>query len=355
MSIKIYDKIIGIGYPTYFIADIGANHDGDISRAIELIHIAKEAGADAAKFQNFQASKIVSKFGFENIGGKVSHQSTWKKSVFDVYQDASVPMDWTKTLKEECEKIGIHYFSSPYDIESVNHLEGYNVCAYKIGSGDITWPEIIEYVAKLNRPLLIATGASSIEDVMNAMKIVQMHNNNVVLMQCNTNYTGSSDNFRYINLNVLKTYQDMYPQVVVGLSDHTLGHTTVLGAVSLGARVIEKHFTDDNSRVGPDHKFAMNPTSWRDMVNATRDLEFALGIPVKRVEDNELETVIVQRRCCRASMDIDTNTLIDQSMIDVLRPAPKDSIKPYDKGLIIGRRTNQFITKGDIFTFDKLV
>jgi len=112
----------------------------------------------------------------------------------------------------------------------------------------------------------MATGASKIEDVKRAMTVLQKINNKIVLMQCNTNYTGNRDNFKYINLNVLKTYKQLFPDVVLGLSDHTLGHATVLGAVTLGARIIEKHFTDDNNREGPDHKFAMNPARWKEMV-----------------------------------------------------------------------------------------
>jgi sialic acid synthase SpsE len=355
MEIQIQNKTIGLEYPTYFIADVGANHDGDIERAIQLIHLAKEAGADAAKFQNFQAPKIVSKYGFDNLGGKFSHQSGWKKSVYEVYEDASVPMDWTRILKKECDKAGIHYFSSPYDFESVDHLEKYHVPTHKIGSGDITWPEIIEYIAKKNKPVLIAAGASDIEDVQRAMNILRKHNKQIVLMQCNTNYTASAENFKYINLRVLNVFKDLFPEVILGLSDHTLGHTTVLGAVALGARVVEKHFTDDNSREGPDHKFAMNPTTWKEMVEATRELEYALGQPVKKVEDNEKETAIVQRRCCRAVKDIQEGEVISNELIEVLRPAPENSIKPFEKEKIIGKTAKKFIAKGDYFSIGNII
>jgi N-acetylneuraminate synthase len=138
----------------YFIADIGANHDGSIERAYKLIDLAKEAGADAAKFQNFQADKIVSKFGFENLGQKMSHQSSWKKSVYEIYKDASVNFEWTSLLKEKCKEVGIEYFTSPYDFESVDFVDPF-VSLYKIGSGDITWIEIIEYIAKKQNTTII--------------------------------------------------------------------------------------------------------------------------------------------------------------------------------------------------------
>lgn len=350
MTIHIQEKMIGLEYPTYFIADVGANHDGDLNRAIQLVHLAKEAGADAAKFQNFQAAKIVSRYGFDNLGGKFSHQSGWKKSVYEVYEDASVPQDWTRILKEECDKVGIHYFSSPYDFESVDHLDHYGVPTHKIGSGDITWPEIIEYIAKKKKPVLIACGASDMNDVERAMNILMKYTKEIVLMQCNTNYTASGENFKYINLRVLNAFKDMYPEAVLGLSDHTLGHTTVLGAVALGARVVEKHFTDDNHREGPDHKFAMNPTTWRQMVEATRELEYALGKPVKKVEDNEIETVVVQRRCLRATADIPQGAVVTDEMVEALRPAPEESFKPFEKNLVVGKKAKFIIKKGDYFS-----
>jgi len=142
MDVKIGEHLIGPNHPTYFIADISANHDGDLERAKLLIRMAKEAGADAAKFQNFQAAKIVSDYGFKAMqGGQVSHQAAWKKSVFETYADASVPFDWTPLLKEECDKVGIDYFSTPYDFEAVDNLDPY-VPAHKIGSGDIDWTGI---------------------------------------------------------------------------------------------------------------------------------------------------------------------------------------------------------------------
>ena len=132
------------------------------------------------------------------------------------------------------------------------------------------------------------------------MTLLSENNKNICLMQCNTNYTGSLDNFNFINLRVLSTFRLMYPEVVLGLSDHTPGHSTVLGAISLGATVIEKHFTDDRTNIGPDHHFAMEPSDWFEMVERSRELEMAMGLGIKKVEENEKETVIVQRRSIRA-------------------------------------------------------
>ena len=165
MKIKIKNKIIGANCPTYFIADIAANHDGNLNKAIDLIHSCSAAGADAAKFQHFSASSIVSDNGFKNLNTKyLSHQKKWKKSVFEVYQDASVNLDWTKKLKAECDKAKIHFLSTPYSYSLADHLEKY-IPAYKIGSGDVSWTDYIRYVAKKKKPILIATGASKFDEI----------------------------------------------------------------------------------------------------------------------------------------------------------------------------------------------
>jgi len=337
MEIKFYNRLIGLDHPVYFIADIAANHDGDLERAKMLIHLAKEAGADAAKFQNFRARKIVSEYGFKAMGQQLAHQAKWQKSVVEVYQDASLPFEWTPILKEECDKAGIDYFSSPYDFDAIDMLNPY-VPAYKIGSGEIDWIEALEYMAGKGKPIILATGASTIADVQRAVHAILAINRQLILMQCNTNYTASLENFNHIHLNVLKTYAVMFPEVVLGLSDHTPGHATVLGAVALGARVIEKHFTDDNKRLGPDHAFAMNPKTWSEMVARMRELERALGSTDKFVAGNEQDTVIVQRRCLRAGRDIKAGETLSRDMIIPLRPATPGAILPHELNAVIGMK-----------------
>lgn len=345
MTLKIGNNPIGEGHPTYFIADIAANHDGSLERAKMLIRLAKDCGADAAKFQNFQAPKIVSDYGFSHMDSQVSHQAKWNKPVSEVYASASVPFDWTPVLKETCDEVGIDYFSSPYDFEAIDMLDPF-VPAYKIGSGDITWIEACERIASKGKPVLLATGASDIGDVQRAVHAIREINPELVLMQCNTNYTAEEGNFDNIHLNVLKTYRNMFPDLVLGLSDHTHGHATVLGAVAIGARVIEKHFTDDNDRVGPDHPFAMNPESWSAMVKASRQLERAMGSGDKFVAANEEETVIIQRRCLRASREIKPGEVITRDMIDVLRPATEGAIMPYEIQDVLGLKALERIPAG---------
>lgn len=335
-SFEIEGKKIGRDCPVYFIADIAANHDGDIERAKELIYLAADAGADAAKFQHFKAETIVSDYGFKSLGGQQSHQSSWGKSVAEVYQDASVSLGWTDVLKETCRKAGITFLTSPYSFDLVDYIDPY-VSAYKIGSGDITWTAIVEYIAKKQKPYILASGASSVDDVHRAVSAGGRINPNLCLMQCNTNYTASLENFKYIQLNVLKTYRVMYPDIVLGLSDHTPGHATVLGAVALGARMVEKHFTDDITRIGPDHAFSMDMVAWREMVDRTRELEAALGYGVKKVEENETQTVVLQRRAIRVVNDLPAGTKIKADLLTVLRPCPVGGLSPDNMCDLIGR------------------
>lgn len=350
---EVSDRSIGGTHPTYFIADISANHDGSLDRALRLIDLAAGAGADAAKFQNFQAAKIVSGRGFADLGSQVGHQAGWKKSVVDVYREATVPWEWTPLLKRHCLAAGVEYLSTPYDFGAVDMLDSF-VPAFKIGSGDITWMGMLDHVASKGKPVILACGASDLSDVIRAVDRVRRHGVPLCLMQCNTNYTASPENFQHIHLRVLLSFSALFPDVVLGLSDHTPGHATVLGAVALGVRAVEKHFTDDTSRTGPDHPFSMTPASWRDMVDRTRELEASLGDPLKRVADNERETYVVQRRCVRASRMISAGEVLSNDALEVLRPAPAGSIPPFEVDQLVGRKARRDIEPGEALSWSYL-
>lgn len=348
--LEVQGRKIGDQHPTFFIADIAANHDGDLERSKDLIYMAAEAGADAAKFQHFQAETIVSDHGFKTLNAQQSHQDKWKDSVFNVYKAASVNLGWTATLKETCDKAGIPFFTTPYALDLVDYIDDY-VPAYKIGSGDISWPEMIERIASKQKPYFLATGAATADEVHRAVCVALAVNPQLALMQCNTNYTASLENFKYIHLNVLKTYRAMYPDIVLGLSDHTPGHATVLGAVALGARMIEKHFTDDVNRVGPDHAFSMDPLTWREMVDRTRELENALGNGVKKVEENESQTVILQRRSIRLVSNMTEGEVVHEKDLEFLRPCPADGLPPYRVDEVIGKKLRHHKASGDHLRF----
>lgn len=330
-EIKIGNRFIGNNHPTYIIAEIGANFDKDLNKAKRLIDAAKECGADCAKFQTFSTSKIVSEGGFSRMKLKGVH-GTWGRTVSEVFKDAEFPLEWHKEISDYCKKVGIDFSTSPYFKEAVDLCVKINVPFIKIGSGEITWLEMLEYIAKTGKPLMLATGDATMSEIDEAIRIIESTGNNqLVLMQCITNYPSKIDS---ANVNVLKTYQSAF-DVLTGYSDHSVGPVVALASVVLGGCVIEKHFTLNKTDKGPDHPHSMNPHEFKLMVDYVREIERAMGNTRKEVVEEESETVYVQRRCLYAKRTIPVGKVIDEDDIDVLRPAL--GIPPKYKNIIIGK------------------
>tara|TARA_Y100000052_G_scaffold19324_1_gene18966 strand:+ start:38145 stop:38999 length:855 start_codon:yes stop_codon:yes gene_type:complete len=281
----------------------------------------------------------------------MAHQADWKDSVYDIFEKYQTPRDWTSELVAECKKADIDFMTTPYDMEAIE-LVDQHLKAYKVGSGDIGWTQFIEEICSRGKPVFLATGAADMEDVERAVAAALNRTRELCLMQCNTNYTGSLENFANVNLNVLRSFALKYPGMPLGLSDHTPGHAAVLGAVTLGVCAVEKHFTDDNKRDGPDHPFSMNPVSWRDMVDRTRELELALGDGVKRIEANEFDSSVVQRRCMRLTRDIAEGETIAESDLEALRPRPEGSVEPFEVDLVVGQPVKTALKKGDALMWE---
>lgn len=389
IDIRINKTLVGPTQPVYFIADIAANHCGDLGKAKELVHACAESGANAVKMQNFTASTIVSDYGFKKLQGVKTHQSSWAQSVYDSYDAASIPLEWTHVLKTLCDNLGLDYFTSPYSTGLTCAVAPY-VSAFKLGSGDITWHEVLEFMCRFEKPVIISTGASTMEDIKMAMDIALSTTKQILLMQCNTNYTALLDDdkkemldrYRCINLKVLDTFSRYWPDVPVGLSDHTHGSMTVLGAVGLfHCCAIEKHFTLDNTLEGQDHSFSLTPKLWRKMVTeiallkdalvgkttyderyqATKEavadpcyLTVAIGDGIKRVEKNEESSAIVQRRAVRSTRKLTKGTVLRIDDLCVLRPCPPDALPPYRLNSLAGQRLNKDIDAGDCVRVDDI-
>lgn len=348
-SFTVGNSIVGGDAPIYFIADIAANHDGSLDRAKRLIEMAANSGASAVKFQHFRAKYIVSRRGFEDLRGKLSHQSAWSKSVYDVYEDASLPWTWTDQLAITAQNCGVDFFTAPYDLEAIDFVDPY-VPAFKVGSGDITWIEAIEHMARKGKPIFIATGASSMSDVERAVTAIRKHNVAYCLMQCNTNYTGNDENKSKTNINVLKTFSQKFSDSVLGLSDHTTDNVTVMAGIALGAKAIEKHFTDDTSGKGPDHHFSLNATSWRKMVDEAKLLQEVLGDGEKKIEENELETVIIQRRALRYKRNLKKGHVLTKEDIFPLRPYSPNGVPPYLLSAVVGKTLKSDVSEDELLT-----
>lgn len=345
-KIKIGNRFIGPGFPTYIIAEIGANFDGSLEKAKKLIDAAKEAGADCAKFQTFSTPKIVSEGGFSLMTLKGVHGS-WGRSVSDVFKDAEFPREWHKEISEYCSKVGIDFSTSPYDVEAVDLCMKLDVPFIKIGSGEITWLDMLSYIAKQGKPIMLATGDATMSEIDEAVRTIEATGNrDMVLMQCITNYPSKIDS---ANVNVIKTYQTAF-DVLTGYSDHSSGPVVALASVVLGGCVIEKHFTLDKTDKGPDHPHSMNPAEFKLMIDYVREIERALGGTRKDVVEEEGETVYVQRRCLYAKRNILKGQIITAEDIDVLRPAL--GIPPKFKNIIIGKTAKNDIDAGQPLFWD---
>ena len=217
-----------------------------------------------------------------------------------------------------------------------------------MGSGDIDYKQSLIEMAKYNKPIFLATGASDIHEVTRSVELLISLGIDVVLMQCNTNYAGLEDNYNYQNLNVITSYKTIFPNLIMGFSDHTNGHTAVLGAISLGARVIEKHFTDDRTRKGPDHYFSLDPIGWENMVLESRKLEKALGDGKKIIEDNEMESRVIQRRSLRYKKNLQAGSLIKEDDLIALRPLEIDGISPFFYDTFIGKKLKKDVSNDDL-------
>ncbi|MBW2996318.1 N-acetylneuraminate synthase family protein [Candidatus Woesearchaeota archaeon] len=344
-SIKIGEIEIGEGCPCFIIAEAGANFrisdndEANFNQAIKLIDIAKEAGVDAVKFQLYRADKLyVDGSGYADYIGK-------KKPIKDVIKEMELPYEWLAKLKEYCEGIGIVFLCSPFDEESADELEKIGIAAYKIASYTITDEPLLRYIAKKGKTIILSTGASNIDEIEEAVKIIKEEGNGeVAVMQCTAKYPSPLSS---ISLKTISFLQEKF-NVPVGLSDHSREPLIApLGAVSLGAKIIEKHFTTDNNLPGPDQEFAILPEELKVMVESIRDLEMALGTEEKILLEDEKELHSFARRYIYAIKDIGKGEKFSAKNIAVLRSGKaKKGLTPdyFDK--IIGKKLKSNLKKG---------
>lgn len=343
---KIGKKTVGKDQPAYIIAEIGANFNGSLDHAKRLCEAAKKAGANCAKFQSFISERIVSAKGFSKMKLKGVH-GTWDKTVSEVFKEVEFPREWHKEVKSYCDKIGIDFSTSPYDFNAVDLCETLKVPFIKIGSGEITWLEMIEYIARKNMPIIMATGDASLSEIDEAIEIIKKTGNNkLILLQCITNYPSQIES---ANIKVLNTYKSAF-NLPVGYSDHSPGDLVILGSIALGGCVVEKHFTLNKKDKGPDHPHSLNENEFSKMVQNIRLMEKALGSSSKNVVEEESETVIVQRRGLYAACEIKKGEIITEDKIEVLRPAL--GILPKYKQVIIGKTPKINIQEGEPIYWD---
>jgi len=341
--IDIHGRSVGENHPVFIIAEAGVNHNGEISIAKRLIDEAKKAGADAVKFQTFKAEELVTKDG--EMADYQKRNIGEVKSQYEMIKERELSYDDFKMLKGYCDKKGILFLSTPHTIGAADFLESL-VPLYKIGSGDLTNLPFLEMVAKKGKPIILSTGMANLGEVEEAVDIIKKTGNKeIILLHCVTDYPAPME---VINLRAMLTLKRSF-KAMIGYSDHTLGDTAVIGAVSLGAAVIEKHFTLDQNMKGPDHKASLDPEEFKIMVEEIRRIEKGLGDGIKRPTENEEKIKRVARKSIVARNNIPKYTKLKENMLEIKRPGT--GIEPKYLKKLVGKKTIRHIEKDELITW----
>ena len=345
-KIKVGNKSIGEKKPCFIIAEAGVNHNGSIKLAKKLIDIAKEAGVDAVKFQTFHVEELVilkSK--------KANYQDRAKeKTQYEMLKALELSFDEFRELKKYCDNSNIEFISTPYDIKSVEFLNGIGVERFKVASADLINKPLIEAIVKTKKQIILSTGMATLGEIDRTISFIyNLGNENIILLHCTTSYPTSYDQ---VNMNILHTLEEAFG-LPVGYSDHTLGIEIPIMAVTMGAKVIEKHFTLDHTMEGPDHFASLEPSELKKMVKTIRNVEKAFGIKRKEITDNEKKNIFYMRRSMHASIDIKIGEVIKANNIKITRPF--DGIESWYIDIIIGKKIKNNIKKDDPIRWEDLL
>ncbi len=332
-------RYIGEGEPCFIIAEIGANHNRSLSLAKEMIDAAVEAQADAVKFQIYSAETLYSQ--------KTPRHSNYKKNLWELIKEIETPRNWLSELKNYCLKKDIIFFATPFDYQAVDELDEVSNL-FKVASFEIVDLQLIDYIAKKGKPIIISTGLANMEEIEDAyVTCLKARNPNIAFLQCASIYPAPA---RIMNLKAMKTMSKGF-DVITGLSDHTQGIHISVAAAAMGARIIEKHYTLDRKMEGPDHPFAIEPEELKELVRQIRDVESAFGDGLKLgPSDDEKEYYQKARRSIHAKTDIPKGTIITSEMLEVKRPGL--GIRPKFIDLVVGRRALEDIEADRWITWD---
>jgi len=347
-KIKIDGRLIGEGEPCFIVAEAGVNHNGDINLAKKLIDAAKDAGSDAVKFQAFKAERTVTKYAEK---AEYQKETTGpNKPQYDMIRKLELKDEEFRELFNYAKKNNIIFLSSAFDKESVDFLDDLGVPAFKVASGEITNFPLLEYIAEKRKPIILSTGMSTLGEIEDALKVIRENGiEDIVLLHCVTSYPAKIED---ANLRVIETLRQAFG-LPIGFSDHTLGITAPIVAATLGAALIEKHFTVDKSLPGPDHKASLEPDELKEMIRAIRDVEKALGDEIKKLTREEERIKKVVRRSIVAKVNIPKGVVITEDMLDIKRPGT--GIEPKYLNMVIGKKAKKDIKPDELITFEKLV
>lgn len=338
-EIKILGRRIGWGQPCYVIAEMSANHGQSLERAIELVHSAKEAGADAIKLQTYTPDTLT--IDCRRPEFVVGEGSLWQgKTLYDLYSEAYTPWHWQPTLKEEAERLSLHCFSTPFDDLSVEFLENMNVPAHKIASFELVDDGLLRKVARTGKPVILSTGMATFEEIATAIGVLREAGcGDLAILKCTSAYPAKPED---MNLRTIPAMREAFG-VPVGLSDHTLGVAVPVAGVALGACIIEKHLTLHRGDGGPDSAFSLTPEEFRQMVDAVRTAEKALGAVCYKLTDAEKASRVF-RRSLFAVRDIQKGEEFAPDNIRSIRPS--HGLPPAQLNSLLGCRASRNISRG---------
>ena len=341
-SININGRMVGDGHPAYIIAEMSANHAGSMERALELIHVAKESGADCVKIQTYTPDTMTIDCGNEyfHIG-----KGTWEgENLYSLYRKAYTPWEWQAQLRDEAARVGIDFLSTAFDRTSVDFLEELGVRFYKIASFELVDIPLLEYIASRNKPVILSTGMGTIEEITEAVNaIYSTGNRQLALMKCSSAYPAKSEEMNLATIRDLRARFD----IPVGLSDHSMGAFSAATAVAMGACIVEKHFCVSRAIENPDSAFSMEPDEFADMVRQVREVEKAMGTVSYGVTAQE-ESNSCFRRSLFVVQDIAAGDKLTPDNIRSIRPAY--GLKPKYYRDVLGRTAKCDLRRGTPLT-----
>jgi len=347
-KVKIGDRWVGEGEPCFIVAEIGINHSGDIDLAKQMVDVAIKCGVDAVKFQTFKAEEFVA-----SAGGSYTYRSQGKEiteSMYEMFKRYEFSREEWETILAYCKDRDITFFSTPQNPSDLDFLLSLaKLPAIKVGSGDLTNLPLLRYYASKGLPMIVSTGMATIGEIEDAVNTIKSTgNDDLIILHCVSSYPTDADE---VNLKRIKTIEQAF-HVIVGFSDHTIGPVAVIGAVALGAKVIEKHFTLGRDLPGPDHWFSADPRELRGLVEDVRLIEKGLGSSVITPTQKEWRMRDIARRSIVAKRDIDKGDIISEDMLTLKRPGT--GLPPKFIEYVLGKEARIFIKKDELIDFNKV-
>ena len=334
--ITFNQRTIGPGHPTYIIAEIGINHQGDVTLAKKLIEAAKESGADAVKFQKRSISRILTK---EGLDMPYDNRNSFGATYGEHKKALELSEENYAELFTHAQNAGVDFCASGWDEESIDFLNNLGVFFFKMASADLTNIPLLDHTARLGKPMFLSTGMANMDQVYQAVETVKQHQAPLAVLQCTSTYP---TDFEEIHLNVLSTFQDAFPHAVIGYSGHELGIAIPAVAVALGAKIIERHFTLDRTMKGGDHAASLEPQGFAKMVRDIRHVESAMGFPEKNIQSSEEPVFKKLAKSIVSTQSIPSGTIISREMLTT--KGPGTGISPTQMDEIVGKTAKNNIS-----------